>query len=164
MTGATYPGNAAGLIVHSRHPYNAEPPLDRLCANLLTQSADFYIRCHGNIAHLNESAHRLRVAGKVTSPLDLSMNVLRSSFVQRSVTATLQCAGNRRGELHQVKPVTGDPWAPGAIGNARWTGVALSDTCVQQAQCRTQRIMWSSPPATIAQWTTRASPTQSPFR
>ena len=27
----------------------------------------------------------------------------------------------------QVRPVSGDPWAPGAIGNAEWTGVALAD-------------------------------------
>ncbi len=26
-----------------------------------------------------------------------------------------------------MRPTTGDPWAPGAIGNAAWTGVALAD-------------------------------------
>jgi sulfite oxidase len=39
----------------------------------------------------------------------------------------MQCAGNRRADMQQVKPTSGDPWASGAIGNARWTGVALAD-------------------------------------
>ena len=41
--------------------------------------------------------------------------------------ATLQCAGNRRADMRRVRPVSGDPWAPGAIGNAEWTGVSLAD-------------------------------------
>jgi sulfite oxidase len=43
------------------------------------------------------------------------------------VTAVLQCAGNRRADLQSVRPTLGQPWASGAIGNARWTGVALAD-------------------------------------
>jgi DMSO/TMAO reductase YedYZ molybdopterin-dependent catalytic subunit len=39
----------------------------------------------------------------------------------------MQCAGNRRGELHAIRPVTGDLWTAGAIGNGAWTGVALAD-------------------------------------
>lgn len=44
-----------------------------------------------------------------------------------TVTAVLQCAGNRRADLQLVRPTSGDPWAPGAIGNAAWTGVSLAD-------------------------------------
>ena len=39
----------------------------------------------------------------------------------------MQCAGNRRADMQGVHPTTGDPWAPGAIGNAEWTGVSLAD-------------------------------------
>jgi sulfite oxidase len=39
----------------------------------------------------------------------------------------MQCAGNRRADLRAVAPVSGDPWAGGAIGNAAWTGVRLAD-------------------------------------
>jgi sulfite oxidase len=116
------------LIVHSRKPYNAEPPLDRLRASFITAQSDFYIRSHGNIPELQESTHRLRVGGKtVARPLDLSMAELRDRFPARTVTAVMQCAGNRRADMLQVRPVLGDPWAPGAIGNAVWTGVALAD-------------------------------------
>ncbi len=41
--------------------------------------------------------------------------------------ALMQCAGNRRADLHRLRPVTGDPWEAGAIGNAGWTGVSLAD-------------------------------------
>lgn len=116
-----------GLIVHSEHPYNAEPALTRLCAAPVTASGDFYVRSHGDIPALNAGTHRLRVDGRVAAPLDLSVGELRQRFAARTVTATLQCAGNRRADLHAVRPVTGDPWGPGAIGTAIWTGVALAD-------------------------------------
>ena len=115
------------LLVRSAHPYNAEPPLDRLLASSVTAQADFYVRSHGDIPRLDPAAHRLRVGGWVATPLDLSMTELRERFPTRTVTAVLQCAGNRRADLQTVRPTTGDPWAAGAIGNAEWTGVALAD-------------------------------------
>jgi sulfite oxidase len=116
-----------GLVVHSESPYNAEPPLKRLCLSTTTAQADFYVRSHGNIPVLDEGKHRLRVGGRVQTPLDLSMADLRELFLEQSVTAVMQCAGNRRADLQIVRPTSGDPWAPGAIGNAEWTGVALVD-------------------------------------
>ncbi len=115
------------LIAHSQQPFNAEPSLDRLRAALLTGQTDFYVRSHGNIPRLHETSHRLRVNGLVQTSLDLSMPELRDRFAARTVTAVLQCAGNRRADMQQVRPTSGDPWAPGAIGNAEWTGIALAD-------------------------------------
>jgi sulfite oxidase len=115
-----------GLIVHSEKPYNAEPPLHRLRAHFITARPDFYVRSHGNIPHLDETKHRLRVDGKVTCPLNLSVAELRDRFPHHTLRAVMQCAGNRRGDMLQVRPVAGDPWAPGAIGNAEWTGVPLA--------------------------------------
>ncbi len=115
------------LIVHSQKPYNAEPPLDRLRSSLLTGLADFYVRSHGTVPVIDAASHRITVAGKVRVPLDLAMADLRTGFPRRTVTAVLQCAGNRRGDLLQVKAVSGDPWSAGAIGNAEWAGVALVD-------------------------------------
>lgn len=115
------------LIVHSVEPLNAEPPLDRLRESFVTPQRFFYVRSHGNIPDLDAASHRLAVRGRVAMPLDLSMDELRTGFRQRSVTAVLQCAGNRRADLLQVKPVSGDPWQAGAIGNAEWTGASLAD-------------------------------------
>ncbi len=115
------------LIVHSEQPYNAEPKLHRLRAAMMTAQADFYVRSHGNVPHIDAAAYRLRVCGRVTAPLDLSMADLRERFPERTVIAVMQCAGNRRADMQPVRPTSGDPWAPGAIGNAAWTGVALAD-------------------------------------
>ena len=115
------------LIVHSQKPYNAEPPLDRLRASMQTAQAAFYVRSHGNIPEIDEDSHRLKVGGKVKTPLDLGMADIRTKFPRRTVTAVMQCAGNRRADMLQVNPVSGDPWKPGAIGNAEWTGVGLAD-------------------------------------
>ncbi len=121
------PWSGHQLIVHSKQPYNAEPTLARLRASMTTGQADFYVRSHGNIPELDEAGHRLRVGGLVATPLTLSVAEMRERFAERTVTAVLQCAGNRRADMQPVKPTSGDPWAPGAIGNAAWTGVALAD-------------------------------------
>ena len=115
------------LIVHSREPFNAEPSLAHLRASSITAQPDFYVRSHGAIPQLDEKTHRLRVMGQVATPLDLSVPDLRDRFTLSTVTAVMQCAGNRRLDMQSVKPTSGDPWAPGAIGNAEWTGVPLAD-------------------------------------
>lgn len=116
-----------GLIAHSASPFNAEPPLGRLCQSLFTAQADFYVRSHGNIPELDETTYGLHVGGLVQTQLDLSMEQLRTNFPERQVVAVMQCAGNRRADMQQVRPTSGNPWAAGAIGNAEWTGVALAD-------------------------------------
>ena len=115
------------LIVHSREPFNAEPSLKVLRGAFLTAQEDFYVRSHGPIPRLDGEAHRLTVGGMVGTPLTLTLAELKRRFPQVTLTATMQCAGNRRADLQSVRPTTGDPWAPGAIGNAAWTGVRLAD-------------------------------------
>ena len=116
-----------GLIVHTTSPLNAEPPLDRLRRSFLTEVTDFYIRCHGDLPEIDAETHTVTVSGLVGTPTDLSLADLQARFTPRTVTAVMQCAGNRRADMQQVRPTSGDPWAPGAIGNAQWTGVALAD-------------------------------------
>lgn len=113
--------------IHSTSPLNAEPELKRLIAGMHTTQDDFYVRNHGNVPVIDETLHRISVSGRVSRPISLSLNDLKSRFERVSVSAVMQCAGNRRADLLSVKPVSGDPWAPGAIGNAVWTGVRLKD-------------------------------------
>ena len=117
----------ANLKVHSIEPLNAEPPLERLTASFITPQRDLYIRTHGAVQHLDEASHRLRITGRVTRELELSVAELRERFAGRTVTAALQCAGNRRADLQEVAKTAGDPWSGGAVGNARWTGASLRD-------------------------------------
>ena len=114
------------LIVHSTHPLNAEPRLHRLRGDFITRVADFYIRSHGDMPSLDPATHRVGVAGRVARPLDLTLGDLKAAFAAKSVMAVLQCAGNRRADLQGVGRTSGDPWAPGAIGHAEWTGAPLA--------------------------------------
>ena len=116
-----------GMIIHRAQPLNAEPPAARLRAAFLTPQEDFYIRCHGTIPRIAKDGYKLKIGGQGATSLELTPDELRSRFPQRRVTAVLQCAGNRRADMLQVKYVPGDPWGPGAISNAEWTGVGLAD-------------------------------------
>ena len=118
---------SARLIVRSERPLNAETPLPRLRGAFLTPQADFYVRTHGDIPEIDAAEYRLRVEGGSVDGLELGLADLRARFPRRTVTATLQCAGNRRGDLQTVGETSGDPWDAGAIGNGAWGGVALSD-------------------------------------
>lgn len=120
------PDAASDLIVHTAKPLNAEPPLDRLRSAFVTEVADFYIRCHGNLPDIDAGSHTLSVSGLVDTPLDLTLADLQARFAASTVMAVMQCAGNRRADLQQVEKTSGDPWAPGAIGNAEWMGVPLA--------------------------------------
>ncbi|MGI4856482.1 MAG: sulfite oxidase [Janthinobacterium lividum] len=114
-------------IVHSTTPYNAEPALAFLRRSRHTPAEAFYVRSHGNIPRPEAGSFRVTVGGRVRAPLALTLAQLRDDFEMHTVEAVLQCAGNRRSELLAVKPVAGDPWAGGAIGNATWGGVLLAD-------------------------------------
>jgi sulfite oxidase len=68
------------------------------------------------------------VHGLVERELVLSLSTLREAFPEHKVTATLQCAGNRRAGLVAIREIPGEaPWGPGATGTATWTGAALGD-------------------------------------
>ena len=114
------------LIVRRADPLNAEARPERLVASFLTPQADFYIRSHGPTPELADD-HAIAIDGLVDRARSFTADELRGAFPTRTVTATLQCAGNRRAHLQGVAKTSGDPWDVGAIGNAEWTGVALAD-------------------------------------
>jgi sulfite oxidase len=122
-----HPAPASQLILRSKQPLNAEPPLSLLGKSWVTPQELFFIRTHGDVPDLNPVTHRLKIGGRVTKPLELSLDELRRDFRVRSVAATLICAGNRREELNAVDRVAGTTWHQGAVGNAEWTGVRLAD-------------------------------------
>jgi sulfite oxidase len=121
-------GKRADLIVHEEEPFNAETGLATLAEGPVTATDAFYVRGHGAVPEIDPAAWRLRVDGLVERQLDLSLTTLREAFQERDVTATLQCAGNRRAGLIAIRDIPGEaPWGPGATGTATWTGIALSD-------------------------------------
>jgi sulfite oxidase len=121
-------GKRADLIVHEGEPFNAETGLVALAEGPLTTTDAFYVRGHGQVPKPDRATWRLRVHGLVERELELSLSTLREAFQECHVTATLQCAGNRRAGLMAIRDIPGEiPWGPGATGTAMWTGVALAD-------------------------------------
>ncbi|MDX6450002.1 MAG: sulfite oxidase [Gaiellaceae bacterium] len=121
-------GKPADTIVHEQDPFNAEPPRSALGREGITPFERFYVRGHGAVPALGPDAS-VRVEGLVDEPLELSLDELRDGrFAPVEVTATLQCAGNRRVELAAIHEIQGEAiWGSGATGTAVWRGVRLAD-------------------------------------
>jgi sulfite oxidase len=114
------------LIVHQEQPFNAEPPGNLLRQSFLTPQQLFYVRSHGPIPAVDPTSYRLRITGLVQQKRELSLDELRSLAPAHTVTASLECAGNRRKELMAVKPIAGEvPWEAGVISTAKWRGIPL---------------------------------------
>lgn len=121
-------GKRDDMTVHEQEPYNAEPGRRALAASHLTPLDTFYSRNHGPVPQIAAEEWQLRVDGLVATQLKLSLADLQTGFPHHRVTATLQCAGNRRSALLQVREIPGeDPWGPCATSTAEWTGVRLRD-------------------------------------
>ena len=121
-------GKRSDVIVHEHEPFNVETGPAALAEGPLTATDAFYVRGHGAVPELDPTAWRRRVHVLVERPLELSYSTLREAFREREVTATLQCAGNRRAGLMAIREIPGEaPWGPGATGTAIWKGVALAD-------------------------------------
>lgn len=83
-----------------------------------------FIRSHFGVPALDPETWTLRIDGAVRGERSYSLAELRERHV-RSQSVVLECAGHRRREY---EPNTaGLQWGVGAVSEARWTGVALSD-------------------------------------
>lgn len=94
---------------------------------LITANRDFY---HRNNFPYPESWPGLSVEGEVDRPLQLDLAAL-GNRPQRSLTVTLECAGNGRRFLEP--PVPGERWGVGAVGTAEWEGSPLAGVLEEAA-------------------------------
>lgn len=117
-------GTSEDLIVRCASPLNAETEPRRLLQSFITPERHFFIRNHGVVPPLAPD-HPVDVSGRVRERRQITADELKRLAPARTVTATIQCAGNRRSELQAVRPTAGNQWSIGAIGNAVWTGVSL---------------------------------------
>ncbi|XP_040839871.1 sulfite oxidase, mitochondrial [Ochotona curzoniae] len=133
---ANDPVRHPALKVNSQRPFNAEPPPELLAENYITPNSIFFTRNHLPVPNVDPDTYRLHVVGAPGSDsLSLSLDDLRK-FPKHEVTVTLQCAGNRRSEMSQVKEVKGLEWRTGAISTARWAGARLCDVLLQAGHQR----------------------------
>jgi sulfite oxidase len=121
-------GKRDSMIIHQAEPYNAETSRAALAGHMLTPLDVFYGRNHGPIPEIDPGSWRLTVDGLVRNQLELSLADLQARYPHRTLTATLQCAGNRRAGLMEIRDIPGEaPWGPGATSTAQWAGVSLAD-------------------------------------
>lgn len=142
---ANEPARWDGLQVRSAAPFNAEPPPAVLVASYITPNHAFYVRNHlpvppvatgdGTDFQLSVAVPAV-VAGAPSSAASASVgrscvHTLSLADVQAlpavTITAAIQCAGNRRTEMSGHRPVKGGAWDVCAISNATWTGARLTD-------------------------------------
>lgn len=118
------------LKVNTHEPFNAETPPVLLPESYLTPNEIFFVRNHLPVPHISAESYVLEISGEGMDPVKLSLEDLKSKFPKHTVTVTIQCAGNRRMDLADTKPVKGIPWTGGAIGNAQWSGAYLRDVLI----------------------------------
>ncbi len=102
-------------------PENSETPLES-ARSWVTPNRLFFIRNHFDVPRIDVNAWRLEVSGLVENPTAWTFDEL-TALPERTVFATVECAGNGRSFLQPRVP--GVPWGAGAIGHAEWTGVPL---------------------------------------
>ncbi|TNN81300.1 Sulfite oxidase, mitochondrial [Liparis tanakae] len=115
------------LRINNLKPFNAEPPPEILSDSFITPSAVFFKRNHLPVPQVDPASYQLQVEGLPGGVLTLSLEELKTRFTKHTVTATLQCAGNRRSEMNKIKQVKGLNWGIAAISNATWGGARLRD-------------------------------------
>lgn len=117
-----FPGKRP-MLVHNDFPEDLETPVEYF-DSWLTPVDRFFVRQHLPRPKVDAAAYRLKVHGLVNSSLELSLDDLKK-FPQVKIPATLECAGNGRGNFKPKIP--GLQWTKGAIGNAEWRGVRVAD-------------------------------------
>jgi DMSO/TMAO reductase YedYZ molybdopterin-dependent catalytic subunit len=104
-------------------PENSETPLESV-HGWVTPNKLFFVRNHFPEPSIERTLWKLPIQGCVDRPMELTWADLQA-MPQRSVFATVECAGNGRSFLHERQP--GVQWGAGAIGHAEWTGVPVRD-------------------------------------
>lgn len=116
-----------GLIMLGDLPLNAETP-PHLLDDDITPGARMFVRNNGHIPDFSAkdiANWRLAVDGEVETPLELSIDDLKSNFETVTHRLQLECGGN--GRRFMTPPARGNQWSFGAVSCAEWTGVRMRD-------------------------------------
>ncbi|KAI8815733.1 uncharacterized protein EV422DRAFT_510392 [Fimicolochytrium jonesii] len=125
---ANDPKRHPDLIKHATFPCNAESPVYAVEDHAITPNPLFFVRNHLPVPKVDATDFKLVIDGDglAKDEVELTMTDLRK-LPKHTITATLQCAGNRRKHMSDLKPTKGLQWQQGAISTATWSGVLLRD-------------------------------------
>ena len=100
---------------------NSGMPLEAL-RYPITPTGLHYLLIHYDIPAVDAGTWRLKIAGRVATPLELTLEEIKKR-PRRTIPVTMECAGNGRA-LFAPRRIS-QPWLLEAIGNAEWTGTPL---------------------------------------
>jgi len=125
----TDPIRDPNLLGCQEKPWCGEPRIDLLTEDFITPNELFYVRNHLNVPDIDPDEYVLVVKGKGIKKHKFSLHDLKTKFKKHEVVTTLQCAGNRREDLHDDtrKIFIAPHWVIGAISTAKWGGVKMCD-------------------------------------
>ncbi|UQT61444.1 sulfite oxidase [Streptomyces durmitorensis] len=110
---------------------NAETKFDALAqTGHLTPASHFFVRNHTATPRIDAKTWTLRIWGDGLRGGEREFTLADlKRLPATSRTAFVECAGNGRSffTTQQGQPASGTAWTLGAIGNARWRGVRLSE-------------------------------------
>ena len=115
------------LVVVKAQPFNAETPPDALL-EMITPIQNFYVRSHLPQPDVDPNEWRLTIEGAGGHLRAYDLDDLRA-LPARTITATMECAGNDRIGLAPLPK--GEPWGTGAVSTGVWRGVSLSTVLEQ---------------------------------
>ncbi|KAJ1685633.1 hypothetical protein LUZ63_017023 [Rhynchospora breviuscula] len=121
------PSRHPSLRINAKEPFNAEPTRENLISSYITPVEFFFKRNHGPIPLVDDiSSYNVSIGGLMEKSVQLSLDDIKK-LPKHNVTATLQCAGNRRTAMSNKKEVRGVGWDVAALSNAIWGGAKLCD-------------------------------------
>jgi sulfane dehydrogenase subunit SoxC len=88
----------------------------------ITPTGLHYLLIHYDIPAVDGSQWRLKIGGRVATPLELTLEEIKKR-PRRTIPVTMECAGNGRA-LFSPRRIS-QPWLHEAVGNAEWTGTPL---------------------------------------
>lgn len=84
-------------------PWCGEPRTDLLIDNWYTPNKLFYTRNHLPVPDIKAEEWRVEVSGHGVKNTTFDLNDIKTKFKKYEVVSTLQCAGNRREDMHDMK-------------------------------------------------------------
>ena len=123
--GSGVAASPAEIIIRNDWPEHWETAVGVLGNAWLTPNDRFFVRSHFPVPTIDPGTWRLEVTGLVRQPFSLTLDEV-GGLPKVDAVHVLECAGNGRG-LMKLPNTSGTQWGRGAVGNARWRGVLLSD-------------------------------------
>ena len=122
------PQRHPAFIVNTHKPFDAETPPQMLTDHFNTPNDLFMVRNHLPVPQLTAEDYTLElvVPGR-KDPVRLSLEDLKTKFKKHTISATIQCAGNRRDGMQDHQKIYGAMSGFTAISNAVWGGAKLAD-------------------------------------